>query len=97
MASAAPNGTVCVTFRYPDGSREYVYLESLPTGGERISRHGTDYTVRSIDTDGAGNTMVTLQRVPPEMTKAPETELSAMRPAGIEPATSGSGGQRSIP
>jgi hypothetical protein len=62
MSSAAQNGTVCVTFRYLDGSREYVYLETLPTGGQRISRHGTDYIVRSIDTDGAGNAMVTLDR-----------------------------------
>ena len=53
---------VCVTFRYPDGSREYAYLEILPVGGEPISRHGTDYLVVAIDTDGAGNTLVTLER-----------------------------------
>jgi hypothetical protein len=62
MPSAAQNHTVCMTFRYPDGSREYVYLASLPTGGQRVSRHGTDYIVRSIGADGAGNTMVTLDR-----------------------------------
>jgi hypothetical protein len=56
-----PAATVCVTFR---GGNEYAYLETLPLGGESISRYGRAYTVVAIETDGAGNTMVSLERVP---------------------------------
>lgn len=71
--------TVCVTFRYPDGSREYTYLETLPIRGESISRLGTDYIVVATDTDRAGHTMVTLVRQSP-LTK-PGGDLVELAPA----------------
>jgi hypothetical protein len=62
VADIPTSTTVCVAFRYPDGSREYAYLETLPIGGESITRSGTSYVVSSIATDGSGNTMVALER-----------------------------------
>jgi hypothetical protein len=64
MADLPSTATVCVTFRYPDGSKEFVYMEQLPLGSESITRNGTTYVVSAIDTDGAGNTMVSLERAP---------------------------------
>jgi hypothetical protein len=55
-----PPGTVCVGFRYPDGSRQYEYVERLPIGGEKTSRLGIEYIVVSIETDAVGNSIVTL-------------------------------------
>ena len=69
--------TVCVTFRYPDGSKEFVYLEELPLGGESITRYGTTYVVSAIGTDGARNTMVSLERAP--LTE-PGGELAQLAP-----------------
>jgi hypothetical protein len=64
LADIPTSTTVCVTFRHQDGSREYAYLEKLPIGGESITRSGTAYVVAAIGTDGAGNTMVTLEQAP---------------------------------
>jgi hypothetical protein len=77
MASLPNTAAVCVTFRYPDGNREFVYMERLPLGGESITRYGTTYVVSAIGTDGAGNTMVSLKRAP--LTK-PGGELTQFAP-----------------
>jgi hypothetical protein len=70
LVGSGPAATACVTFRYPDGSKEYAYTDRLPLGGESITRHGMRYVVVETGADGAGSTIVELERV-----AAPAPEL----------------------
>jgi hypothetical protein len=59
--------TISVTFRYPDGSKEYAYVDALPIGGDNLSRHGTEYVVVAISSE-SGNAIITLKPEKPHDT-----------------------------